>query len=245
MKINISRRGHVAVLNEWKGTCRAREGEQLTQEEGRQSAKALHRRGEEQPEGQRPPLPRRWTRGHQTSPRGDPGKQPIGPQSKPASREPALMPRGHQPGEGEKTGEVGQEVTRNQSRRKGSVRTEVPGLTRPPALAPRWGQGRTEEIPLRPGLVEDVDEEGEHAAPNLDGGDERGGGDKGIRTADQRGAASWHDLHPIDKTVAATLSGGDIRDEPVPRKEPAGMEEVNEIENRGVAGEREDHVEAT
>jgi hypothetical protein len=107
----------------------------------------------------------------------------------------------------------------------------------PPALAPRWGRGRTEEILHRPGLVKDVDEEGEHAAPNLNSGDEGGRGDEGIRTADQRGVASRHDLHPIDKTVAATLSGGDVRDEPVPRKEPAGMEEVNEIENRGVTGE--------
>jgi hypothetical protein len=40
MKINISRRGHIAVLKEWKGVCHACEGEQLTQEEGRQSTKA-------------------------------------------------------------------------------------------------------------------------------------------------------------------------------------------------------------
>jgi hypothetical protein len=103
----------------------------------------------------------------------------------------------------------------------------VPGLTSPPAPAPRWGRGRTEEIPRRLGLVEDVDDEGEHTVPNLDGGDEGGGGDEGIHTANQRGAASRHDLHPIDKTVAAALSGGDVRNEPVPRKEPAGMEKVD------------------
>jgi hypothetical protein len=41
MKINISRWGHEAGPKEWKGTCHACEGEQLTQEEGRQSAKAM------------------------------------------------------------------------------------------------------------------------------------------------------------------------------------------------------------
>jgi hypothetical protein len=113
----------------------------------------------------------------------------------------------------------------------------VLGLMSPPAPAPRWGQSRTEEIPLRPGVIEDVDEESEHAVPNLDGGDEGGGGDEGICTANQRGAASWHDLHPIDKTIVATLSSGKVRDEPVPRKEPAGMKKIDKIENRGVAGE--------
>jgi hypothetical protein len=39
-----------------------------------------------------------------------------------------------------------------------------------------------------------------------------------------------------------TLSGGDIRDEPVPQKKPAGIEKVDKIENRGVTGEQEDHV---
>jgi hypothetical protein len=80
-------------------------------------------------------------------------------------------------------------------------------------------------------LVEDIDDEGEHAAPNLDSGDE------GIRTVDQRGAASRHDLHPIDKTIAAALSRGDIRDKPVSQKEPVRMKEIDEIEHRGVGGE--------
>jgi hypothetical protein len=93
------------------------------------------------------------------------------------------------------------------------------------------------------GLVEDIDEESEHAAPNLDGRDEGGGGDEGICTADQRGMASRHDLHPIDKAIVATLSGGDVGDKLVPQKEPVGMEKVDKIEHRGVMGEQEDHVE--
>jgi hypothetical protein len=118
----------------------------------------------------------------------------------------------------------------------------VLGLMHPPVLVLRWGQGRTEKV-LRVGLIEDIDDEGKHTMPNLDSGDERGGGDKGICTANQRGVASWHDLHPIDKTITTILSRGNVGDEPVPRKEPAGMEKVDEIKHRGVAGEREDHVE--
>jgi hypothetical protein len=111
-------------------------------------------------------------------------------------------------------------------------------------LVPRWGQGRTKEILLRLGLIENVDKEGEQTAPNLDSRNERGGGDEGIHTADQRGAASWLDLHPINKTITTTLSGGDVGDEPVPRKEPAGMKKIDEIKHRGVTEEQEDHVEA-
>jgi hypothetical protein len=121
MKINISKRGHVAGPKERKGTCHSREGKQPTQEEGRQSMKALQRRGEERLKGWQPPMLRRRMRGHQTSPRGGPGKQPIEPQSKPTSWEPTPTLWEHQPGEGEKMGEVGQEVTLSQSQRKGSA----------------------------------------------------------------------------------------------------------------------------
>jgi hypothetical protein len=48
-----------------------------------------------------------------------------------------------------------------------------------------------------------------------------------------------HELHPVDEVAVGTLSRGHKREEPVPQKEPAGMEKVDNVEHRGVA--RESH----
>jgi hypothetical protein len=44
-------------------------------------------------------------------------------------------------------------------------------------------------------------------------------------------------LDPINKAAIGALGCGDKREEPVPRKEPAGVEKVDEVKNRGITQE--------
>jgi hypothetical protein len=87
--------------------------------------------------------------------------------------------------------------------------------------------------------VEDVENEDEHTPLNLGSGYEGSGGDKLERTLHQVHVPLGRELHPVDKAAVGTLSRGHKREEPVPRKEPATMEIVDDVENRGVA--RESH----
>jgi hypothetical protein len=100
---------------------------------------------------------------------------------------------------------------------------------------PRRGRGGGEEIPRGTSAIEDVENKGEHTLLNLGSGYEGGGRNELECTLHKVSVSLGRELDPIDKAAVSALGHGDKREEPVPRKEPATMETVDNVEDKGIA----------
>jgi hypothetical protein len=115
------------------------------------------------------------------------------------------------------------------------IQARALGLTCPPTWAPRWGQGRTEEVPRGTSVIEDIKNEDEHTPLDLGSGYEESGGDKLECILHEVHVPLGCELHPVNSAAGGTLGHGDERKEPVPRKEPARVKVIDNVENQGVA----------
>jgi hypothetical protein len=87
--------------------------------------------------------------------------------------------------------------------------------------------------------VEDVEDKNEHTLLDLGSRYKGSGGNKLERTLHQVHVPLGRELYPVDEAAVSTLSCGHKGEEPVPRKEPVGVEKVDDVKHRGVA--RESH----
>ena len=89
-------------------------------------------------------------------------------------------------------------------------------------------------------MVEELNDECEHAPLDFGSGHRRGGGNQLEGRAHEVDMAVGEELYPFDAPRLRALSRGDERQKPVPVEEPAKTKEIDDVENRGIVGEMHD-----